>query len=458
MRRNLNDAWLRAQEPPASGRLEIRDTETVGLVLRVTPAGVMTWSVRTRTKDGKQTRPKLGTYPAMGIAAARKAARKQLVAVEGGADPVAEEQRARAAKRDRDAALTVAAALAEWRAARETHPEKPWSDRYAAEVARLCDKAIIPKLGKRALRETTRGDWTKLIGDWKRKVAKPKPGRSAGAPAKDGAGAAAWLYRLTSSFLGHAEAQGWVPLPLLPRKGAQTIAPPVASRARVLTDGELALVWRAAEAEAPKLKAFVRLLVLTACRESEAADIATGECDLAAARWTIPAQRAKNGQALTVPLHPLAVESLRQAWPPHGAEAGEDWKLLGRIAGSGFRGFGSLKRRLDARMADLRAEAGEERAALPAWTWHDLRRTARTGMTRLGVPRDHAEAALNHVSHRTPLERTYDRHDRGPEVAAALERWQAHVATLVRREPEAAPVVRDGAVVVSLNSRRMAAR
>jgi hypothetical protein len=55
------------------------------------------------------------------------------------------------------------------------------------------------------------------------------------------------------------------------------------------------------------------------------------------------------------------VESLRRAWPPHGAAAGEDWKLPGRIAGSGFRGFGSLTRRLDARMADLRAEAGELR-------------------------------------------------------------------------------------------------
>ncbi len=45
------------------------------------------------------------------------------------------------------------------------------------------------------------------------------------------------------------------------------------------------------------------------------------------------------------------------------------------------------------------------------WRWHDLRRTARTGMTRLGVARDHAEAAINHVSGRSALERTYDRHD-----------------------------------------------
>ena len=52
-------------------------------------------------------------------------------------------------------------------------------------------------------------------------------------------------------------------------------------------------------------------------------------------------------------------------------------------------------------------------------------------MTRAGVPRDHAEAAINHVSGRTALERTYDRHDYADEIEAALSRWQAHVAALV---------------------------
>ena len=53
-------------------------------------------------------------------------------------------------------------------------------------------------------------------------------------------------------------------------------------------------------------------------------------------------------------------------------------------------------------------------------------------MTRLGVPREHAEAAINHVSGRSALERTYDRHDYAAEIVAALGRWQEHVARLVR--------------------------
>lgn len=68
---------------------------------------------------------------------------------------------------------------------------------------------------------------------------------------------------------------------------------------------------------------------------------------------------------------------------------------------------------------------------MPPWRFHDLRRTARTGMTRLGVPRDHAKAAIKHVSGRTALERTYDRHDYAEEIVAALGMWQGHVAGVV---------------------------
>jgi hypothetical protein len=58
-------------------------------------------------------------------------------------------------------------------------------------------------------------------------------------------------------------------------------------------------------------------------------------------------------------------------------------------------------------------------------------------MTRLGVSRDHAEAALNHVSARSALERTYDRHDFAPKVIAAHRRWHSHVIALVTNAPSA---------------------
>lgn len=427
MRRDLNDAWLRTVRPPAEGRVELRDTRVMGLVLRFGPLRkgpdgkplpvTATWSVRTRTADGKQTRPKLGTWPAMGIADARKLALGALASVQSGRDPVEEKRAARAARQARKAEASVAERLREWQAQRAAAVVRPWSPRYIADVERLATAEILPKLGKKKLAETTRADWTALVAA-KRKTAPV---------------VAATLYRVVSSFLNHAEAEGWIAAPLLPRKGAAKIAPPPAPRDRVLTDEELAAIWRAGEREAPKLRAFMRLLILTAARELEVADMATGEVDLEAGRWTIPPERAKNRTGYVVPLSPLALAELRAVWPLDGAPEPDDL-LLGRTSANGFRGFGKLKARVDAA------------SGVAGWRWHDLRRTARTGMTRLGVPRDHAEAAINHVSGRTKLERTYDRHDYGPEVIAALTLWQGHVAGLVGKAAE----------VVALADRRRA--
>ena len=65
-------------------------------------------------------------------------------------------------------------------------------------------------------------------------------------------------------------------------------------------------------------------------------------------------------------------------------------------------------------------------------------------MTRLGVPRDHAEAAINHLSGRSKLERTYGRYDYATEIITALTTWQGHVAG----------VVGAGGAVMALDKRR----
>ena len=412
MQPDLTDAYLQSLPLPDEGRrVELRDSRVPGLVLRMTSTGAATWSVRTRTKDGKQTRPKLGTWPALSIAAARRAALKALGSIETGADPVGEKREARAARKVKVAVgVSVARRLAEWQASRVADPAAAWSDRYAAEVARIAAREIVPKLGTRALTGTTRADWAGLVAA-KRKVA----------PAMASA-----LYRVAASFLGFAEANGWISAPLLPRKGVATLAPPPSARERVLTDAELVAVWKAADREAPKLRAFVRLLILTAARELEVADMSAGEVDRDTGRWTIPGNRTKNGAPYTVPLAGLALAELVTVWPNDEPEAGH--LLLGRSAGTGFRGFSKLKARLDVA------------SKVEGWRFHDLRRTARTGMTRLGVPRDHAEAAINHLSGRSKLERTYDRHDYAPEVIAALSTWQGHVAGLLGIAAELVPL------------------
>ena len=67
-----------------------------------------------------------------------------------------------------------------------------------------------------------------------------------------------------------------------------------------------------------------------------------------------------------------------------------------------------------------------------------MRRTAATGLQRLGVRLEVTEAVLNHISgSRGGIAGVYQRHDWATEKRAALEAWAAHVVAVVDgRAPE----------------------
>lgn len=404
MQVKLNDTWLRAMPTPEAGRVEVRDTACPGLVLRITPAGAASWSARGVLPDGRHGRVPLGTYPEVGLAEARKRALSAKAAVQGGADPLAAKRAARAEAEARRLAPTVSDRWNEWAAvaSRTAMKGRGWSDAHAERVDWMLKKVVAPELGKRPLAETTRADWSALVS----------------AAHKRGPAAAGNFLRIAAAFLNHAEAAGWVDLPLLPRK-ASRLAPPVASRERTLTDDELVKVWRAAETLAPKLCAFTRLLILTAGRRAEVAGMTLGEVNRASGVWRLPAPRAKNRKEHTVPLDALALVELAAIWPHDKAEAKPETFLLGRHCNSPFQGFSRTKGALDLA------------SGVTGWGWHDLRRTARTGMAALGVPREAAEAALNHIGGKAGLVGTYDRHNYEAEAQSALARWQSHVGALI---------------------------
>jgi hypothetical protein len=120
-----------------------------------------------------------------------------------------------------------------------------------------------------------------------------------------------------------------------------------------------------------------------------------------------------------VPLCDLARAELAAVWPDYSGGAGDCWKLLGRAPGSGFSGYGRLLARLKAR------------SGVVDWSWHDIRRAGRTTLTHLRVPEADAEAALNHVSGRSKLDRTYNHADAAPAAIRALRTWQGHVADIL---------------------------
>ncbi len=217
------------------------------------------------------------------------------------------------------------------------------------------------------------------------------------------------------------------------------MAKPEAPRARdrVLSDDELAAVWKASASSVAPFGTFFRLLILTGQRRSEVAGMAWDELDRATATWTIPANRAKNRVAHIVPLSIQAVGELDQvALGQQMKGAGESdahrWPKTGlALSTTGktpISGFTKVKRDLDAVIGE--AKDGN---AIPAWRIHDLRRTFATGCQRLGVRFEVTEALLNHVSGaKAGVAGIYQKHDWKDEKRAGLDAWARHVELILK--------------------------
>ena len=192
-------------------------------------------------------------------------------------------------------------------------------------------------------------------------------------------------------------------------------------RDRVLSDDEVALIWR--HAGAGDFGVILRLLLLTGARRDEVGAMAWTE--LQGATWTIPAERTKNGRPHELELPSAAVALLAN----HPAREGRDL-VFGSRAGP-FSGWSKAKIELDARMlAALKAERGVQ-AALEPWRLHDLRRTAATRMGDLGVQPHVVEAVLNHVSgSKAGVAGIYNRAAYRDEKRAALALWADRVTEL----------------------------
>lgn len=188
-------------------------------------------------------------------------------------------------------------------------------------------------------------------------------------------------------------------------------------RDRILSDEELPIIWRHCQDD--DFGRIVRLLLLTACRRDEIGWLRWSEVDVPGSRLLLPAERTKPGRALEMPLVPTA-RTIVEVAPKR---LGREFVFGGR--GGGFGAWSWCKLAFDARIT------AAEGKALPHWTLHDLRRTVRTGMSKLGIKPHVAELVLNHVAHRSGVVGIYDHHDYQPEIAEALTKWEAHLHAIV---------------------------
>ena len=157
-------------------------------------------------------------------------------------------------------------------------------------------------------------------------------------------------------------------------------------RERTLSDGEIVTVWTAlptALSRSPACQRIVKLCLVTGQRVGEVSGLETTELDLDDRTWIIPGARTKNGHKRVVPLSDAAIQIIRQAF----ADAGKDAAFVF----PNKDGTGPLSPLVVAKRS-----CAQERFGLAHWTAHDLRRSAASGMARLGVPPIVRGHILNH--------------------------------------------------------------
>jgi integrase len=377
---------------PSAERREISDGEVGGLYLQIFPSGGRSWAFRYRF--ARRSR-KLTLGSELTLRQARDLAREAHGVLARGQDPAEQKKEARIAARP---AIDRIEDIVEQFLARHVSTLGTTTQH---EVSRLLRKEVAAPWRGRRLSEISRADIHNLLD---KIVDRPAPIQANRV--------LAWLRAMSNWAIGRGLIE------VSPCLGIKAPAP-AKSRDRVLSDDDLAAVWRASEVLSAPYGEFLRLLVLLGQRRTEVAAMTWDELDLEKKLWTLPGTRAKNKQTHQVPLCDSAVEILRSV--PRIDGCPYVFTVSGRRP---LNAFFEMKRQIDARAPGL-----------TPWVLHDLRRTCASGLARLRVAPHVIEAALNHRSGVVSgLAAVYNKHDYGDERRAALEAWARHVAAIAGGE------------------------
>lgn len=320
---------------------------------------------------------------------ARDKALAMLAAIKAGSDPLDE--------RSTSSRPAVANVVAEWLKRDQA------KNRSLKEVERVMNHDVLPAWGKRPIDEVRKRDVIALIDS----IA------DRGAPI------------MANRVLAHVKRLlKWAAsrdiIESDPAAHVEKVAPET-KRERLLTDNELALVWKAAGEIGYPFGSSVQMLILTGARREEIFGLSWSEVDLDANLVHLPAERSKAKTGMTIPLSAQALDLLRSL--PRFDDGDVVFSFTGKKR---FDNVGRAKPRLDKAIA---AAFGEP---LPPWRLHDLRRTVATGLQRLGVRLEVIETVLGHVSgSRAGIVGTYQQHRFEAEAKAALVSWGQHVMTVI---------------------------
>jgi integrase len=368
-RKTLSDLGVAALKPRAS-RYAFPDPELRGHYVRVSPTGGKAFAVVRRDPvTGKQVWAAIGKADVMSIEEARGQARVALQRIGQGLPAVAPRT---------EIPDTFTRVAESWM---KRHVEAKGL-RSRAEIERTLNKYVFPSWKDREFVSLRRSDIATLLD----RIEDEHGARQADL-------VLAYLRAMATWYA--ARRDNYVP----PFIRGMRRAPPV-KRDRVLTDDEICAVWCEAE-KSGSFGAIVRLALLTAQRREKLSTMRWE--DIQHGVWTVPVETRGKGTGGELRLPALArdiIESMPRL-------EGNPYVFVGRTAGSHFNSFSKAKTVIDKAVPNILG-----------WTIHDLRRTARSLMSRAGVRPDIAERVLGHVI--GGVEGVYDRHRYDEEKAEAL--------------------------------------
>lgn len=355
----LTDTALKALKPRAKP-YTLADEH--GLYVEVFPTGGIAWRYRYRL-DGKQEKLTLGKFPALTLKNARIKRDEAAQAAAMGKSPARQKQLAKVASAD---ATTVS----------------DFGERFFREVVakdradvsiprRYFDKSIVPSIGSKPVRDVTTEDVRTII--WKKK----DEGFDAAAGEIRGVLKRLFDFAMTC---GLRTANPVLALPMRHVHKAK-------ARDRALSPQEIRVFLRAAfESNIRRqFKIGLHLILLTMVRKSELLLARWAHVDLEQAEWHIPAEHSKTGKPHIVFLSRQAVALFGELQ----ALAGESALVL--------PGRSSLTKPFAHNAINAALKVALQGQDIPAFTIHDLRRTASTLLHENGWPSDVVEKALNHT-------------------------------------------------------------
>ena len=375
MKKHLTDLGIERMNPPKAGQVEIFDLGYPGLALRIGNGGAKSFVLFFR-REGKLKRVTLGRWPRITLVVARDAWR----AIQEG-KPLAQEQ---------SGGELFSAVAEEW--LRRDQSKNKASSVY--QVTRALELDVLPAWRGMRVDEIGKRHVIELLDAITDRGAATKANR---------------VFAYLRTFFGWCVKRDLLktsPMEGLDKPGTET------SWDRVLTDAELASVWRGAS-ELQGFGPIVKLLLLTGARREEIGQLRWSE--IQDGMIQLSNGRTKTGTPHNIPLSPQAREILES----RPRIAGSD--LVFTVdGGKPLAAWSRAKARLD------------ELCGVDSWRIHDLRRTVATGMQKLGVTLQVVEAVLGHTSgSRGGIVGVYQRHDYAAEKASALDAWGVHVLRLV---------------------------